>query len=57
MAKIDKNKIKEEVISLKKKLLSLRMKSAMGELKDTSQLKKTKKAIAILLTKLNGNVQ
>lgn len=57
MAKIDKNKIREEVISLKKKLLSLRMKSAMGELKDTSQLKKTKKAIAILLTKLNGNVQ
>lgn len=55
--KVDKSKIKEEIVSLKKKLLSLRLKSAMGELKDVSQIKKTKKAIAILLTKLNSNIQ
>ena len=45
--------IKNEILESKKKLLSLRIKKSSGELKDTSVIKKLKKNIARLFTKLN----
>lgn len=53
MLEEDKKKLKEEVVELKKKLFSLRIKKSSGDLKDTSILKKTRKAVAKLFTKLN----
>jgi ribosomal protein L29 len=44
---------REEILSLKKKLLSLRIKKSSGEAHDTSVFKKTRKAIARLFTKIN----
>lgn len=40
-----------EILSLKKKLLGMRVKKSNGDLKDTSQIKKMRKAIARLFTK------
>ena len=45
--------IRNEILESKKKLLSLRMKKSSGDLKDTSVIKKLKKEIARLFTKMN----
>ena len=45
--------IRNEILESKKKLLSLRMKKSSGDLKDTSLIKKLKKDIARLFTKMN----
>jgi len=41
----------DKILELKKKLLSLRMKNSNGDLKNVSEIKKTKKEIARLFTK------
>jgi ribosomal protein L29 len=46
--------LREEILSSKKKLLSLRIKRSSGDLKDNSVFKKTKKRIARLFTKINN---
>ena len=46
------NEIKNNILELKKKLLNLRIKKADGDLKNVSEIKKTKKEIARLFTKL-----
>ncbi len=45
--------IRNEILESKKKLLSLRIKKSSGDLKDTSAIKKLKKEIARLFTKMN----
>lgn len=45
--------IRNEILESKKKLLSLRIKKSSGDLKDTSVIKKLKKEIARLFTKMN----
>jgi len=42
-----------EINDLKKNLLNLRFKKSTGQLEQTSNIKKTKKKIAILKTQLN----
>jgi ribosomal protein L29 len=44
---------KKDILNLKKKLLSLRVKKSSGEVQDTSVFKKTRKDIARLFTKVN----
>jgi ribosomal protein L29 len=44
---------KKDILNLKKKLLSLRVKKSSGEVQDTSVFKKTRKDIARLFTKTN----
>jgi ribosomal protein L29 len=44
----------ENIVDLKKKLLSLRIKRSSGEAQDTSVFKKTKKGVARLYTKMNS---
>lgn len=48
----DMSEIENNILELKKKLLNLRMKSASGDLKNISEIKKVKKEIARLFTKL-----
>ena len=48
-----KENLKNEILESKKKLLSLRIKKSSGDLKDTSVIKKLKKEIARLFTKMN----
>lgn len=48
------NSVESNVVASKKKLMSLRMKNFKGELKNTSEIKKVKKEIAQLLTKLKN---
>jgi len=43
-----------KIITLKKKLMGLRMKNFKGEVKNTSEIKKIKKEIARLFTKLKN---
>ena len=51
----DLSKYKVELSSERKSLLNLRFQKATGQLEKTSQIKKTRKKIAILLTKINQN--
>jgi ribosomal protein L29 len=44
----------ENIVDLKKKLLSLRVRKSSGEVQDTSVFKKTRKEVARLYTKMNG---
>ena len=44
-----------ELNSVRKSLLNLRFQKATGQLEKTSQIKKSRKKIAQLLTKLNQN--
>ena len=44
--------INDKILELKKKLLSLRINNANGDLKNVSEIKKTKKEIARLFTQL-----
>ena len=51
----DSKKIISELNSARKSLLNLRFQKATGQLEKTSQIKKSRKKIAQLLTKLNQN--
>ena len=52
---LDSNKIKEEIINLKKIILNLNFQKNSGQLEKTSQIKNTRKQIARLKTKLSNN--
>ena len=51
----DVNKSTTELNSERKSLLNLRFQKATGQLEKTSQIKKSRKKIAQLLTKINQN--
>ena len=51
---ISNKKLQEEVLNLKKNLLNLNFQKFSGQLEKTSQIKKTKKEIARLKTKLSN---
>tara|TARA_B100001287_G_scaffold270936_1_gene270441 strand:- start:2262 stop:2462 length:201 start_codon:yes stop_codon:yes gene_type:complete len=52
--KIDLNKIKQEILDLKKNLLNLNFQKSSGQLEKTDQIKKTKKTIAKLKTQISN---
>ena len=52
---INENKLKEEILNLKKNLLNLNFQKYSGKLEKTGQIKYTKKQIARLKTKQNIN--
>ena len=49
----DLSKIRSEVIDLKKTLINFKFQKSTGQLEKTSVIKKTKKSIAQLKTKMN----
>lgn len=49
----NKKELLDKILELKKKLVSLRFKKSSGELVNVSEIKKVKKEIARLFTKLN----
>ena len=51
----DLKKLIIELNSVRKSLLNLRFQKATGQLEKTSQIKKSRKKVAQLLTKLNQN--
>ena len=51
----DVKKLIIELNSVRKSLLNLRFQKATGQLEKTSQIKKSRKKVAQLLTKLNQN--
>ena len=51
---IDNNKIKDEILNLKKTLMNLNFQKSSGQLEKTSTIKDTKKQIARLNTKLSN---
>ena len=53
--KIDLNKMSTEINSLKKSLLNLNFQKSTGQLEKTSEIKKTKRKIASLITNININ--
>jgi len=53
--KIDKNKLKEEILNLKKSLINLSFQKSTGQLEKTSEIKKTKKNIAKLKFELSNS--
>ena len=48
----DKNKIKEEIFSLKKTIMNFNFQKSTGQLEKTSNLRKSKKDLARLKTQL-----
>ena len=52
-----KEEISSKILDLKKELMNLRFSHNTGNLKDSSALKKTKKAIATLKSFLTNNVE
>ena len=54
MSTENKKTLLQNILELKKKLFSLKFKKSSGDLKDTSVIKKMKKDIARLFTKLNN---
>ena len=50
----DINKIKEEIISLKKSLINFNFQKSTGQLEKTSSIRKAKKDIARLKTKISN---
>ena len=50
--KIDLNKIKSEVLDLKKSLLNLKFQKSTGQLEKTSEIKKIRRKIASLKTNI-----
>ena len=54
--KIDLNKIKSEVLDLKKSLLNLKFQKSTGQLEKTSEIKKVRRKIASLKTEINKNL-
>ena len=51
---IDNNKIKDEILNLKKTLMNLNFQKSSGQLEKTSRIKDTKKQIARLNSKLSN---
>lgn len=51
------NEIQEQVKSKKEELFRLRFQQATGELEDTSQIRKARKAVARMLTELKAREQ
>ena len=51
----DLDKVKVEVNALRKVLMNLKFQKATGQLEKTSELKKTRRKIAVLLTNANRN--
>ena len=51
---ISNKKLQDEVLNLKKNLLNLNFQKFSGQLEKTSQIKKTKKEIARLKTKISN---
>ena len=47
-------KVKSEILNLKKTLLNLKFQKSSGQLENTSKIKRTKKEIAKLKTKLSS---
>ena len=54
MSTEDRKSLLEKILELKKKLFSLKFKKSSGDLRNTSEIKKTKKEVARLFTKLNN---
>ena len=55
---INDNKLKDEIINLKKNLLNLNFQKSSGQLEKTSKIKELKKQIARLISKqktINGD--
>ena len=51
---LDKKKIKEEILNLRKTLMNLNFQKSSGQLEKTSTIKNTKKQIARLNTKISN---
>ena len=51
---IDNQKIKDEILNLKKTLMNLNFQKSSGQLEKTSKIKDTKKQIARLITRLSN---
>ena len=51
--KLDSNKIRSEIIGLKKILLNFKFQKSTGQLEKTAQIKDTRKKIARLKTEIN----
>ena len=51
--KIDNKNLKSEINSLQKTMLNLRFQKSTGQLEKTSNIRKAKREIAVLKTKLN----
>tara|TARA_Y100001970_G_scaffold238521_1_gene299791 strand:+ start:486 stop:671 length:186 start_codon:yes stop_codon:yes gene_type:complete len=49
------NKLRDEIISLKKTLLNLNFQKSSGQLEKTSKIRETKKKIAKLKTQIMSN--
>ena len=52
---IDQKKIQNEILDLKKSLLNLKFQKSSGQLEKTSQIKITRRKIALLKTRLTLN--
>ena len=52
---LNEKKISDEILVLKKTLLNLNFQKYSGQLEKTSQIKKTKREIARLKTKISNN--
>tara|TARA_A100001011_G_scaffold201376_1_gene209692 strand:- start:8673 stop:8867 length:195 start_codon:yes stop_codon:yes gene_type:complete len=52
-SKQNNNKIKEEILNLKKSVLNLNFQKFSGQLEKTAEIKKTRKQIARLMTKIS----
>ena len=52
---IDNKKIQQDLLNLKKTLLNLNFQKYSGQLEKTSQIKKTKREIARIKTKMSNN--
>ena len=53
---LDRKKIREEVVDLKKALLNLKFQKSTGQLEKTAEIKKTKRKIAQLKTTISRNI-
>ena len=53
--KVDVNKNKTELIRLKKAVLNLKFQRSIGQLENTSEIKKTRRKIAQIKTSLSNN--
>ena len=51
---IDMKKLRSEVLSLQKSLMNLNFQKSTGQLEKTSEIKKTRRKIAFLKTKINS---
>jgi ribosomal protein L29 len=55
MEKLDSKSLRGDIYSVKKDMFDLRIKKASGNLTDTSQMRKKRRLIASLYTKINAN--